>query len=102
MHAIYLVTTPDDGTTRPVVLLTREAVVPYLQRVTVAAITSTIRGLRTEVVVDRANGVDHESAVSCDNIQTITKARLGEPIGRLTIDQEARLSEAIRTAFDLL
>jgi len=42
--------------TRPVLILTREVVRPHLSRVTVAPITSTIRGLSTEVPVGAANG----------------------------------------------
>ena len=51
---------------RPVLVLTRELVRPHLATVTVAPITTTIRGLSTEVVVDAANGLAGRSAVSCD------------------------------------
>ena len=87
--------------TRPVLVLTRELIRPHLTNVTVAPITSTIRGLSTEVPVDRRNGLDHDSVVSCDNIQTIPKAALGRQLGQLIPDQEAKLSVAIRVAFDL-
>ena len=86
---------------RPVVVLTRELVRPRLTNVTVAPITSTIRGLSTEVLVDRRNGLDHPSAISCDNIQTIPKIQLGRLIGYLLPDQEPQLAEAITLAFDL-
>ena len=52
---------------RPVLILTRELVRPHLTRVTVAAITRTVRGLSTEVPVGTVNGLDYESVVSCDN-----------------------------------
>lgn len=86
---------------RPVLVLTRELVRPYLATVTVAPITSTIRGLSTEVEVDVANGLSGPSAVSCDNIITIPTRRLGAQIGVLLDDQEPALSEAITAAFDL-
>jgi mRNA interferase MazF len=86
---------------RPVLVLTREVVRPHLSTVTVAPITTTIRGLSTEVGVDAANGLATASVASCDNITTIPKARLGEQIGSLFDHQEAALSEAIRAAFDL-
>ena len=57
--------------TRPVLVLTRELVRPHLSRVTVAPITSTIRGLSTELPVGPDNGVDHPSVVSCDNVVTV-------------------------------
>jgi mRNA interferase MazF len=86
---------------RPVLVLTRELVRPHLTNVTVAPITSTIRGLSTEVAVGPHNGLDHASVISCDNLQTIPKLQLGRLIGYLLPDQETELSEAVRAAFDL-
>jgi mRNA interferase MazF len=86
---------------RPVVILTRESVRPYLRWVTVAPITSTSKGLSTEVRVGRANGLDHESVITCDNIATIAVSELGEQIGFLLESQESELTQAIVRAFDL-
>lgn len=86
---------------RPVLILTRELVRPHLTTVTVAPITTTIRGLSTEVHVDVANGLAGPSVVSCDNITTIPTAVLGAQIGVLLDNQEPALSDAIRAAFDL-
>ena len=87
--------------TRPVLILTREQVRPYLTRVTVAPITSTVRGLSTELPVGSANGFDRESVISCDNLLTVPTSALGRRIGYLFPRQEAALAEAIRAAFDL-
>lgn len=86
---------------RPVLVLTREVVRPHLSRVTVAPITTTIRGLSTEVPVGPANGLDQDSVVSCDNIVTVPADALGRRIGVLLAAQESALAEAIRLAFDL-
>lgn len=86
---------------RPVLILTREFVRPYLGTVTVAPITTTIRGLSTEVPVDAANGLTRPSVVSCDNITTIPTNAVGERIGVLLHRQEQALSDAVQTAFDL-
>jgi mRNA interferase MazF len=86
---------------RPVLVLTREVVRPHLNTVTVAPITTTVRGLSTEVPCDAANGLEHSGAVACDHITTIPVARLGRQIGRLLEHQESALTEAIRAAFDL-
>jgi mRNA interferase MazF len=86
---------------RPVLVLTRELVRPHMTAVTVAPITTTIRGLSTEVAVDTANGLAGPSVVSCDNITTIPTNALGEQIGVLLDRQEDTLSNAIRAAFDL-
>ena len=87
--------------TRPVLVLTRERARGALVRVTVAPITSTIRGVSTEVVVGARNGLDHDCVISCDNIRTVASARLGRMVGLLFEDQEADLTRAIVNAFDL-
>ena len=87
--------------TRPVLVLTRELVRPHLTRVTVAPITSTVRGLSTELPVGRDNGLDHPSVVSCDNVLTIPATALGRQIGRLLPEQEPALTAALHAAFDL-
>ncbi len=86
---------------RPVLVLTRELVRPHLSRVTVAPITSTVRGLSTEVPVGAANGLDQDCVVSCDNIVTVPVTALGRQLGFLLASQEAQLSTAIQAAFDL-
>ena len=79
----------------------RELVRPHLRTVTVAAITSTVRGLSTEVPVGAINGITRPSVVSCDSVTTIPVSALGEQIGVLLDGQEAALCRAIRAAFDL-
>ena len=85
---------------RPVLVLTRELVRPHLTTVTVAPITTTVRGLSSEVAVGAANGLATASVVSCDNVTTIPRDALGEQIGVLLDGQEQALSDAIRAAFD--
>ena len=86
---------------RPVLVLTREVVRVHMSTVTIAPITSTIRGLSTEVQVGAANGLDQPSVVACDHVTTIPARALGAQIGLLLDDQEPVLSDAIRAAFDL-
>lgn len=87
--------------TRPAVLLTRERFRSVSSRVTVAPITSVIRGLSTEVPVGPSNGLDSSSVVSCDNIVTVRNDMIGRHIGYLLAEQETALTEAILLAFDL-
>ena len=82
-------------------ILTREVVRPHLARVTVAPITTTIRGLSTEVPVGRANGLDADGVVSLDNVLTLPVATLGPQIGVFLSAQEDALTAAIHAAFDL-
>jgi mRNA interferase MazF len=87
--------------TRPVLILTREVVRPHLSRVTVAPISSRVRGLSTEVPVGPANGLDQECVVNCDNVVTISVDSLGRLVGYLLPEQESELSRAVQAAFDL-
>jgi len=87
--------------TRPVVVLTREAVRPYLTSITVAPITRTVRGLSTEVSLGAVNGLDQDSVISCDNITTVPRAVIGRLVGYLQPTQEADLARAIVAAHDL-
>lgn len=98
MRPIHLATLDK---TRPVLVLTRELVRPHLTRVTVAPITSSVRGLSTEVAVGPDNGLDHPSVISCDNVVTIPADAIGRQIGRLLPEQEPILTAALHAAFDL-
>ena len=87
--------------TRPVVVLTREAARAAMTKVTVAPITSTAKGLSSEVPVGSANGLEHDSVISLDNVVTIPVSLLGQTVGFLTTDQEALLARAVVLAYDL-
>lgn len=87
--------------TRPVLVLTRELARPAMNKVTVAPITSTIKGISSELAVGPQNGLQQKSVVSLDNIITIPNSLLGKKIGFLTETQEAELANAITLAFDL-
>lgn len=86
---------------RPALILTRQSKRHLLNWVTVAPITSTIRGIASEVPVGPRNGLDHDSVVSCDNITTVHRDAVGATIGALLDDQEADLARAISDAFEL-
>jgi mRNA interferase MazF len=87
--------------TRPAVVLTRPAVRERLRSVTVAPITSRIRGLSIEVRVGQRNGLEVDSVINCDNVATIDARLVGRAIGVLQPDQEDALARAIVMAFDL-
>jgi mRNA interferase MazF len=85
-------------TTRPVVVLTREAARTAMTKVTVAPITSTAKGLSSEVP---GNGFDRDSVISLDNVVTIPVSLLGRTVGFLTSEQEKLLARSIVLAYDL-
>ncbi len=72
-----------------------------MTKVTVAPITSTVKGLSSEVPVGPENGLDQISVISVDNVVTIPAALLGRTVGYLTSGQDALLARAIVLAFDL-
>jgi mRNA interferase MazF len=86
---------------RPALILTRPSVLHLLTWVTVAPITSTIRGLTSELPVGTRNGLDHNCVVSCDNITTVRREAVGATVGLLFDDQEPTLARAISDAFGL-
>lgn len=87
--------------TRPAVVLTRGAARPAMTKVTIAPVTSTIKGLSSEVQVGASNGLDHECAISVDNVVTVSAELLGRTIGYLSREQEAQLARAVVLAYDL-
>jgi len=66
---------------RPVLVLTRQEVIPLLGTVMVAPITSTIRGAPSEVTVGTDDGLKHPSAVNLDHVQTVDRKRLKRFVG---------------------
>src|SRR5262245_60327291 len=71
---------PPPDKQRPVLVLTRSSALKFLQRVTVAPITSTIRGIPTEVVLDESHGMPSRCAVSLDNVVTVPLSGLGRRV----------------------
>ena len=87
--------------TRPALVLTRDLARAAMTKVTIAPITSTVKGLSSEVPLDIRNGLDHPCVASLDNIVTIPVAALGRTIGYLSMEQEVALARAMVLAFDL-
>lgn len=86
---------------RQALILTRQSKLHLLTRVTVAPITTTIRGLASEVPVGARNWLDHDSVVSCDTITTVRVESVGHRIGLFFEDQEPDLARAVSDDFEL-
>lgn len=87
---------------RPVVILSRQSVIPLLRTVLVAPITSTIHGVPSEVIVGEEHGLKHTSAINLDHVQTVNKSKIKKFIGSLdseTMDSVCR-ALAIATGCD--
>ena len=70
--------------TRPVVVLTRNSAIGYLASVTVAPVTSTIRSVPSEVILNEDDGMKASCAVNLHNLITIPQDRLGKRVTRLS------------------
>ncbi len=86
---------------RPVVIVSRDDVGGRRASATVAAITSTVRSLPTEVLLDHRDGFPQLCAVNCDDLTTVRKARLARRIGRLSDVRIESLDDALRFALQL-
>jgi mRNA interferase MazF len=81
---------------RPVLVLTRPEVIEVRALVTVAEVTTSIRGIAAEVDFDHEDaGLDHPSVINCDGLHTITKASLTTYAGSLNEDTMERVCSAI-------
>jgi mRNA interferase MazF len=87
--------------TRPALVLTREAARAAMTKVTIAPITTTIKGLSSEVLVGTDNGLDHDCVVALDNVMTVPVNLLSRTVGFLSAEQEAQLARAVVLAYDL-
>lgn len=67
---------------RPVVVLTRDPMGRLLNAVLAAPVTSTVRGVSTEVAVGPADGVRLPSVANLDNLQLVARTRLVRRVGR--------------------
>ena len=83
---------------RPVLILSRQEVIPLLHTVMVAPVTSTRRGAPSEVPVGIDEGLKRESAVNLDHVQTVERARLGSYVGSLSSAQMRRVCAALAIA----
>jgi mRNA interferase MazF len=80
---------------RPVVILTRDSALDYLNEVMIAPITSTVRDIPTEVVLDVADGMPQTCAINLDHVQTVPKERLGALIATLQATRMVDVRDAL-------
>jgi mRNA interferase MazF len=83
---------------RPVLILSRNEAISWLHTVTVAPITSTIRGLPSEVIIGQTEGLKHDSAINLDHLQTVEQAALEQFLGSLTKQQMQPVCNALSVA----
>ena len=86
---------------RPVLVLTRDSIILNLGEVTVAPVTTTVRGIPSEVALSVDDGMPRECAVNCDHLQTVPRGRLGALVTSLSAGKMEQVSRAVRFALAL-
>ena len=83
---------------RPLIILTRDPLASLLNAAIAAPVTSTIRGLSTEVRVGPEDGIRHESVANLDNVQLVARSRLIRRVGRARAATLASVCAALAIA----
>jgi mRNA interferase MazF len=82
-------------------ILTRDSILEYLGEVTVAPVTTTVRDIPSEVSLAKHDGMQHDCAINCDHIQTVSKGKLGAVITSLPPTRMKDVSRAVGFALNL-
>ncbi len=98
----YTFRAPDQR--RPVLILTRDSAIRFLTGITIAPITTRIRGIPSEVALTAADGLQSPCAANCVSLQTVSKSSLEAFITRLPQAKMREVRAAIEFAlgFDTL
>ena len=87
------------GGDRPVLVLTRDPVADRIDAVVVAHLTTTIRGLTSELRLSLADGLRQDCVVSFDNLHTLPRSSFRR---RVALLRPSRLDEACDRLADAL
>lgn len=84
---------------RPVLVLTRTEVLDVRSLVTVAEVTTSIRGLAAEVAVDYEElGLDRPSVINCDGLHTVAQDSLSARVGEVSDETMRKVCSAVTYA----
>ena len=81
---------------RPVVVLTRDSAISYLSTVTIAPITSTVRGVPSEVLLTVEDGMKAVCAMNLHNAVTVAQNSLGHRVAQLSALRMHEICAALR------
>ena len=91
---LWLMETPNRKR-RPVLIVSRDEVIPVLNNVIIAPVTSTIRAIPTCVRVGPDEGIGHESVATFDNLAAVPKSVLTVRLGSLGVGGKQRICDAL-------
>jgi mRNA interferase MazF len=80
---------------RPVLVVSRDEVIPVVNNVVVAPLTTTIRDIPTCIPVGAEEGIDHDSVATFDNLTVVPKAVLTRRLGKLGVGGRRRICDAL-------
>lgn len=83
---------------RPVLILTRDDVIPWVHTVLVAPITSTARGLPTEVTLGVEEGLKGPSVAKLDGVLPVPQANLKRYAGTVSASKMREVCRALAIA----
>jgi mRNA interferase MazF len=83
-------------------VLTRQSALGYLSTVSVAPVTSTIRGVPSEVLLTEADGMKKPCVVNLHNVVTVSKTHLGRRIATLSPEKLREVCSALGFALGCL
>jgi len=93
---LYEFAAGDKNKKRPVLVLTRDGALAYLSTATVAPVTSTIRGVPSEVVLNEEDGMKSPCAVNLHNAVTVSLQRVGKRVAQLSAARMDEVCAALR------
>lgn len=85
---------------RPVLIVSRNEVIPVINNVIVAPVTSTIRDIPTCIPVGAGEGIDHDSVATFDNLAAVPKSVLTTRLGQLNVNGRQQICEALAAVAD--
>jgi len=86
---------------RPVLILTRDSIIEFLNEITIAPITTTVRDIPSELFLPRSVGMPRDCAINFDHIQTVSKSKIGSLITKLPSTYLNDAGVAIKFALEL-
>jgi mRNA interferase MazF len=95
--AIFWLEMEDEGR-HPACVLTRDEAIPHLGSIVVASVSSHIWDIPSEVRLGREDGMPRDCAVSLDNVRTVPKGLLTEPITKLGTEKVDEVCRALERA----
>ena len=85
---------------RPVLLLSRTPAYEYLNKILVAEITTTVRGIPQEVPLGKQEGLPRACVANFDALRSIERGVLGDRLGAVAPARHLEIKRALGYALD--